>query len=66
MELSAQNTFFANYYGLPAISAPCGFDDDGLPLGIQIVGKPCDEATVLDLARRYQNATAWSGMHPID
>jgi aspartyl-tRNA(Asn)/glutamyl-tRNA(Gln) amidotransferase subunit A len=66
MELSAQNTFFANYYGLPAISAPCGFDDNGLPLGVQIVGKPHDEAIVLDLARRYQNATAWSGLHPID
>jgi aspartyl-tRNA(Asn)/glutamyl-tRNA(Gln) amidotransferase subunit A len=38
--LSPQNTVFANYYGLPAISVPCGFDKNGLPLGLQIVGKP--------------------------
>ena len=55
--LSADNTFFANYYGLPAISVPCGFDVNGLPLGLQIVGKPWDEATVLSLAYQYQKAT---------
>jgi len=38
--LAADNTIFANYYGLPAISIPCGLDQNGLPLGIQIVGKP--------------------------
>jgi aspartyl-tRNA(Asn)/glutamyl-tRNA(Gln) amidotransferase subunit A len=60
--LSAQNTMFANYYGLPAISVPCGFDKNGLPLGLQIVGKPRDEATVLHLACRYETATGWK--HP--
>ncbi|HEX9311042.1 MAG TPA: amidase family protein, partial [Gemmatimonadaceae bacterium] len=51
--LSAENTVFANYYGVPAISVPCGFDKNGLPLGLQIVAKPWDEASVLHLAYRY-------------
>ncbi|MFL5638573.1 MAG: amidase [Gemmatimonadaceae bacterium] len=52
--LSAENTMFANYYGLPAISVPCGFDKNGLPVGLQIVGKPWDEASVLHLAYRFE------------
>ncbi len=65
LALSAQNTLFANYYGLPAISVPCGFDDNGLPLGLQIVGRPWDDLTVLGLAHQYQAVTAWSNKHPI-
>jgi aspartyl-tRNA(Asn)/glutamyl-tRNA(Gln) amidotransferase subunit A len=62
--LAAQNTVFANYYGLPAINVPCGFDSNGLPLGLQMVGKPWDEATVLRLAYRYETATGWKTQHP--
>jgi aspartyl-tRNA(Asn)/glutamyl-tRNA(Gln) amidotransferase subunit A len=62
--LSPRNTLFANYYGLPAISVPCGFDSHGLPLGLQIVGKPWDDRSVLRLAHRYQAATGWSKQHP--
>jgi aspartyl-tRNA(Asn)/glutamyl-tRNA(Gln) amidotransferase subunit A len=58
--LSPRNTLFANYYGLPAISVPCGFDSHGLPLGLQIVGKPRDDRSVLRLAHCYQAATGWS------
>jgi aspartyl-tRNA(Asn)/glutamyl-tRNA(Gln) amidotransferase subunit A len=54
--LSPENTAFANYYGLPAVSVPCGFDSHGLPLGLQIVGKPWDENTVLQLAYQYEMA----------
>ena len=54
--LSPENTAFANYYGLPAISVPCGFDSNGLPLGLQIVGKPWDESAVIGLAYQYQEA----------
>jgi aspartyl-tRNA(Asn)/glutamyl-tRNA(Gln) amidotransferase subunit A len=54
--LSAANTMFANYFGLPAISVPCGVDSRGLPLGLQIVGRPSDETTVLRVAREYQKA----------
>ena len=53
--LSPENTAFANYYGLPAISLPCGFDSNGLPLAFQIVGKPWDDSTVLRLAHEYQS-----------
>jgi len=55
--LSAENTAFANYYGLPAISVPCGFDDHGVPIGLQMVAKPWDEEAVLILANRYQAST---------
>jgi aspartyl-tRNA(Asn)/glutamyl-tRNA(Gln) amidotransferase subunit A len=61
---SANNTFFCNYYGLPAISIPCGFDRNRLPLGLQIVGKPFDESKVLEVAGRYQSATRWHLHHP--
>jgi aspartyl-tRNA(Asn)/glutamyl-tRNA(Gln) amidotransferase subunit A len=56
--LSAENTVFANYYGLPAISVPCGFDRNGLPLGLQIVGKPWDEVTAIHLANQFEMAAS--------
>ena len=62
--LSSDNTFFANYYGLPAVSVPCGFDANGLPLGLQIVGRPRGDDVVLRLAYLYQRATQWSTKHP--
>ncbi len=57
--ISAENTFFANYYGLPAISIPCGFSENGMPLGLQIVGPMHHENGVLALASDYQRATDW-------
>jgi aspartyl-tRNA(Asn)/glutamyl-tRNA(Gln) amidotransferase subunit A len=63
--VSADNTFFCNYYGLPAISIPCGFGPNGLPLGLQIVGPRCGERTVLDVAHHFQQATQWHRKHPI-
>ncbi|MBK9924243.1 MAG: amidase [Anaerolineales bacterium] len=63
--LSPENTAFANYYGLPAVSIPCGFDAKGLPLGLQIVGKPWDEITVLRLAYQYQMTNEYGKRHPI-
>jgi aspartyl-tRNA(Asn)/glutamyl-tRNA(Gln) amidotransferase subunit A len=48
-----------NLTGMPAASVPCGFSSDGLPLAMQIVGKPFDEATVLKVADAYQQATDW-------
>src|SRR5262245_40361192 len=58
--LSAENTMFANYYGLPAVSVPCGFDRHGLPLGLQIVAKPWDDGAVLRLAHQFQTATEFT------
>ena len=49
LALSAENTMFANYYGLPAISVPAGRDANGMPVGLQIVGRPGADAAVLEL-----------------
>jgi aspartyl-tRNA(Asn)/glutamyl-tRNA(Gln) amidotransferase subunit A len=54
----------ANTTGLPAISVPSGFTSDGLPLGLQIMGRAFDEAGVLRAARAYEQATQWHTMHP--
>jgi aspartyl-tRNA(Asn)/glutamyl-tRNA(Gln) amidotransferase subunit A len=53
-----------NLLGLPAVVVPCGFSRDGLPLSIQIVGRPFDEATVLRIARAYERATDWHTRRP--
>lgn len=44
---------------LPALSLPCGFTRTGLPIGLQIIGRPFDEATVLQAGHAYERATAW-------
>jgi aspartyl-tRNA(Asn)/glutamyl-tRNA(Gln) amidotransferase subunit A len=48
-----------NLSGLPAVSVPCGFSSQGLPIGMQIAGKPFEEATVLRIAHAYQQLTDW-------
>ncbi len=50
--------------GLPAVSVPCGFTPNGLPVGLQFTGRAWDEATLLRLADGYERATPWAGMHP--
>ena len=55
-----------NMTGLPAISVPCGFTPDGLPIGLQIVGRPFEETTVLRLAYAYERSTPWHERHPAD
>jgi aspartyl-tRNA(Asn)/glutamyl-tRNA(Gln) amidotransferase subunit A len=58
-------TYPWNLTGLPALSVPCGFAD-GLPVGLQLVGKPFDEATILRVGEAYQQATRWHEQHPAD
>jgi aspartyl-tRNA(Asn)/glutamyl-tRNA(Gln) amidotransferase subunit A len=53
-----------NVTGHPAVSIPCGFTGEGLPIGLQIVGRPFDEATVLRVADAYQGATDWHTRRP--
>ena len=53
-----------NLTGLPAISIPCGFTNGGLPIGMQLVGRWWDEATVLRAAHAYQQATDWHTRTP--
>jgi aspartyl-tRNA(Asn)/glutamyl-tRNA(Gln) amidotransferase subunit A len=50
--------------GLPAITVPCGFSTAHLPIGLQIIGKSFDEATVLRVAHAYQAQTDWHTRHP--
>jgi aspartyl-tRNA(Asn)/glutamyl-tRNA(Gln) amidotransferase subunit A len=59
MAVSADNTFFCNYYGLPAISVPGGVDKNGLPFGVQFVGPQGGDGRVLALAHAYQRGTGW-------
>jgi aspartyl-tRNA(Asn)/glutamyl-tRNA(Gln) amidotransferase subunit A len=63
--VSADTTAFANYYSLPVASVPCGFDSHHMPIGLQIVGRPGDERTVLKVARRYEIAAKVGLQHPI-
>jgi aspartyl-tRNA(Asn)/glutamyl-tRNA(Gln) amidotransferase subunit A len=54
-----------NFSGHPACSLPCGFSGEGLPIGMQIVGRPFDEATVLRVADAYQRLTDWHARRPV-
>lgn len=57
-------TIAINLAGLPAVSVPCGFDDTGLPIGLQIVGRPFEEERVLQVADAYERATQWTERVP--
>ncbi|HEX6111185.1 MAG TPA: amidase, partial [Geminicoccaceae bacterium] len=62
--LRPRNTMPFNVLGLPAISVPCGFTADGLPVGLQIVGKAFDETGILGIAHAYEQATEWHRRRP--
>ena len=59
-----QYTWLANLTGGPAVSVPCGFAGPGLPVGLQLVGRRFDDATVLRAARAYEVASDWRNTHP--
>jgi len=59
-------TRLASYLGLCALALPCGFTRKGLPISLQIVGRPNDEQTILRLGLTYERATAWHRRHPPD
>ncbi|MBZ5659161.1 MAG: aspartyl/glutamyl-tRNA amidotransferase subunit A [Acidobacteriia bacterium] len=54
----------ANFTGLPAISVPCGFTREGLPVGLQLIGRAFDEATLLRIAHAYEREHDWGQRHP--
>ena len=58
------NTSPFDSYGIPAISVPCGFTKDGLPVGIMIAAPHFQEGKVLALAYAYQQATQWHTQRP--
>ncbi len=53
-----------NQTGMPAISIPCGFTSQGLPIGFQLAGRPFDETTVLRVAHAYQQEAGWHKQRP--
>ncbi len=57
-------TFLFNLTGGPAITVPCGFSSQKLPIGFQIGGKPFDEGTVARVAHAYEQNTPWHTMRP--
>jgi aspartyl-tRNA(Asn)/glutamyl-tRNA(Gln) amidotransferase subunit A len=57
-------TVSANRTGLPAISIPCGFTGDALPIGLQLTGRRFDEATLLRVADAFERDTTWSTRQP--
>jgi aspartyl-tRNA(Asn)/glutamyl-tRNA(Gln) amidotransferase subunit A len=57
-------TRFVNYLGLPTLAVPAGFDRSGMPVGLQIVGRPGSELALLDLGVRLQARSDWHGRVP--
>jgi aspartyl-tRNA(Asn)/glutamyl-tRNA(Gln) amidotransferase subunit A len=53
-----------NLTGLPAVSVPCGFTSEGLPAGMQLIGRAFEEGALLGIARRYEEETDWASRHP--
>ncbi len=64
MYLADVFTVAVNLAGLPGMSLPCGFTEGGLPIGLQVIGKPFEEATLLRVARAYEVAHDWHTRAP--
>ena len=62
--LMLRNTRPFNVWGIPAISIPCGFTEDGLPIGLQLAAAPWREDLVLQAAQAYEQATDWHTGEP--
>ncbi|HVT71890.1 MAG TPA: Asp-tRNA(Asn)/Glu-tRNA(Gln) amidotransferase subunit GatA [Lacunisphaera sp.] len=64
MYLNDIYTIGVNLAGLPGISVPCGFTAAGLPIGLQVIGRPFGEADLLAIAAAYEQAHDWHRRHP--
>ncbi len=64
MYLNDIYTISVNLAGLPGISIPCGFTGAGLPIGLQLIGQPFQEATLLAIAHAYEQGHDWHTKHP--
>ena len=64
MYLSDVFTAAVNLAGLPAISVPCGFSDEGLPIGLQLTGRAFEEGMLLRAGEVYERHTGWMQRHP--
>ncbi len=65
MYLSDILTISVNLAGLPGLAVPCGFDRAGLPIGLQVIGRPFDEATILRIGAAYEQASDWQRRSPL-
>ena len=52
--------------GLPSLTVPCGIDEDGIPVSLQLVGHHCSEARLCRMGQAYESATGWHQQHPPD
>ncbi len=64
MYLSDIFTISVNLAGVPALSSPCGYTSEGLPIGLQVIGKHFDEETVLRVSYAYEQSTDWHKKRP--
>ncbi|THF74159.1 amidase [Cohnella fermenti] len=60
----AEYTMPTNVTGLPSLSMPCGFSPEGMPVNLQLIGRPFEEATVLGIGYAYEQNTDWHKRHP--
>jgi len=65
MYLSDIFTISVNLSGVPAMSVPCGFTSNNLPVGLQLIGKHFDEETIFKVAYAYEQATDWHKKEPV-
>jgi aspartyl-tRNA(Asn)/glutamyl-tRNA(Gln) amidotransferase subunit A len=56
--------FIGNVVGIPALSFPCGFSSENLPIGFQVYGRPFDESSLFRVAHAYQQVTDWHAKRP--
>ena len=64
MYLSDIYTISANLAGIPGMSLPCGFSAEGLPIGLQILGKPFKEEELLSIGQAFESAHDFKNQHP--
>ena len=63
-EVMGRNTFLANITGVPAISIPCGFGEGGMPVGLQLMGRPFEEPLLYRVAYAYEQVSPSKGALP--
>ncbi|MBW2123259.1 MAG: hypothetical protein JRH07_15655, partial [Deltaproteobacteria bacterium] len=59
-----RNTAVGNVLNFCAVSVPCGFTRQGLPIGLMVYAKPFQEGLALRIAHAYEQATDWHDLHP--
>ncbi len=64
LSLLLRQNIFANVIGVPSLSVPCGVTGDGMPIGMQLVGRPFAESTVFRLGHAYETQTSWHTSRP--